>query len=420
MPWCDDDGSLVMLQTPASKPPIPTENLPQGNVLPVQALLVRQAARFLLVGLLAVVIDFVVYRLLLSAAVPVVIAKTAGFITGAVFAYFANRIFTFEFATRQQPAEVAKFVGVYALTMLANVAINSMAISMLAFTKYNIDIAFLLATGTSAALNFLGMKFFVFNQRVDHGNVDYVEPKIVAADGVLESIDESIRLSLVIPCYNEVKNLPLLVARLSATFDRDDVEVVLVDNGSTDESGQVLGELLKGQKIIRSVRVENNQGYGFGILIGLRVARGKIIGWTHADMQTDPADALKALELFNVNPRLFVKGKRYGRPVADVIFTVGMSLFETLLLRRKLWDINAQPTLFPRDFFERWQQPPHDFSLDLYAYYQAIREGLQVRRLPVHFGERVHGTSHWNVDWRAKMRFIKRTVDFSLRLRKNL
>ncbi len=412
-----------MLQTPASKPPIPTGKLPHGNVSPVQVLFVRQAARFLLVGILAVVIDFVVYRLLLSAAVPVVISKTAGFITGAVFAYFANRIFTFESATRQQPAEVAKFVGVYALTMLANVAINSMAISMLAFTKYNIDIAFLLATGTSAALNFLGMKFFVFNQRVDRSHidhVDHVEPKMAAADGVLESADKSIRLSLIIPCYNEAKNLPLLIARLSATFDREDVEVVLVDNGSTDASREVLAELLKDQKVIRSVRVENNQGYGFGILIGLQVARGKILGWTHADMQTDPADALKALALFDANPRSFVKGKRHGRPVTDVIFTMGMSLFETMLLRRKLWDINAQPTLFPRDFFERWQQPPHDFSLDLYTYYQAIRDGLQVRRLPVHFGERAHGTSHWNVDWRAKMRFIKRTVDFSLRLRKNL
>ena len=232
----------------------------------------------------------------------------------------------------------------------------------------------------------------------------------------------SLRLSLVIPCYNEARNLPLLVARLRETFVREDVEAILVDNGSTDDTPAVLAELLRDAQRIRSVRVERNQGYGYGILAGLRAARGLIVGWTHADMQTDPADALEGLALFDDHDpdTMFVKGRRYGRPAGDVAFTVGMSLFETLLLRRRLWDINAQPTLFARSFFERWQAPPHDFSLDLYAYYQARRSGLQVRRFPVRFGERAHGSSHWNLNWRAKARFIRRTVDFSLRLRKDL
>ncbi len=231
------------------------------------------------------------------------------------------------------------------------------------------------------------------------------------------------RMSLVIPCYNEARNLPLLIARLRDTFVRDDIEAILVDNGSTDDSPAVLEALLQSPSRIRSVRVEKNQGYGFGILAGLTAADGEIIGWTHADMQTDPADALRALALFEADAesqRLFVKGRRYGRPAADVAFTFGMSVFETLLMRRRMWDINAQPTLFPRAFFTAWREPPHDFSLDLYAYYQALHRGLHVRRFPVRFGERAHGTSHWNVNWQAKARFIHRTVDFSLRLRKEL
>ncbi len=235
------------------------------------------------------------------------------------------------------------------------------------------------------------------------------------------------RLSLVIPCYNEARNLPLLVARLRETFVRDDVEAILVDNGSTDDSPAVLADLLRAPSRIRSVRVEKNQGYGFGILSGLRAAQGEIIGWTHADMQTDPADALRGLALFEAStassdpssvPSLFVKGRRHGRPLADVVFTAGMSAFETLLMRRRMADINAQPTLFPRGFFADWRDPPHDFSLDLYAYYQALRAGLRVERFPVRFGERAHGMSHWNVNWRAKARFIRRTVDYSLRLRR--
>lgn len=230
-------------------------------------------------------------------------------------------------------------------------------------------------------------------------------------------------LSLVVPCYNEAANLPLLVERCKACCASEpELEIVLVDNGSTDDSSVVLARLLTGQTQIRSVRVELNRGYGYGILHGLRSARGDYVGWTHADMQTDPADVLRALPLLRTAGRegVYVKGRRYGRPLGDRFFTAGMSLFETLLLRTPLWDINAQPNLFPQKFFASWFDPPHDFSLDLFAYYQARRAGLRLERIPVHFGKRAHGVSHWNVDWRSKWRFIKRTVDFSLGLRKAL
>lgn len=229
------------------------------------------------------------------------------------------------------------------------------------------------------------------------------------------------KFSLVIPCYNEAANLPLLLERCRKLASRADIEIVLVDNGSTDNSQTVLRELLPSYPGCRSVRVEHNQGYGFGILAGLEAARGDILGWTHADMQTDPVDALRGLRIFEEQGHdVFVKGRRYGRPLGDVVFTVGMSLFETLLLGKPMWDINAQPTMFSRKFFESWREPPHDFSLDLYAYYQARIAGMAVHRFPVLFGERAHGVSHWNVNWAAKRKFIRRTVDFSLQLRKTL
>ncbi len=163
------------------------------------------------------------------------------------------------------------------------------------------------------------------------------------------------KLSLVIPCYNEAANLPLLLERCKAVGARPDAEVVLVDNGSTDDSQAVLAELLPAYPGCRSVHVPENQGYGFGILSGLRAATGDVLAWTHADLQTDPQDSLIGLELFERHGhRIFVKGRRYGRPLADVFFTTGMSCFETALMMRPLWDINAQPTMFTREFFESW------------------------------------------------------------------
>lgn len=229
------------------------------------------------------------------------------------------------------------------------------------------------------------------------------------------------KLSLIIPCYNEAKNLPLLLERCKKLTNYPNIEVILVDNGSTDNSPEILISLLPQYTGCRSIRVEKNQGYGFGILSGLQAAKGEILSWTHADMQTDPQDVLQGLELFNkYGVDIFAKGQRYGRPFTDALFTIGMSIFETILLGKPMWDINAQPTMFSRTFFETWVEPPHDFSLDLYAYYQARIKCLGVYRFPVAFGKRAHGVSHWNVNWAAKRKFIRRTIDFSLKLRRRL
>ena len=226
------------------------------------------------------------------------------------------------------------------------------------------------------------------------------------------------RLSLVIPCYNEASNLPMLLERCKTVADPGRIEVILVDNGSTDESSAVLATLLPDYPGCRTVKVDINQGYGFGVLSGLKEAKGEILAWTHADMQTDPNDVLKGLALFDQDgDDVFVKGARYGRPSSDVVFTVGMSLFETALLGVPLWDINAQPTMFSRRFFELWGNAPRDFSLDLFVYYKARKFGLPIRRFPVLFAARAHGVSHWNMNWAGKRKFIQRTVDFSLKLR---
>lgn len=229
------------------------------------------------------------------------------------------------------------------------------------------------------------------------------------------------KLSIVIPCYNEEKNLPLLLEKCVPLQKHGGIEVILVNNGSTDNTEFVLETLLPQYPHCRTIKVEENRGYGFGIVSGLKSAKGDILAWTHADMQTDPNDAVKGLSFFNQHGKdIFVKGQRYGRPFHDTVFTIAMSIFETCLLKTQLWDINAQPTMFSRDFFESWVEPPQDFSLDLFAYYVAKHNKLNCYRFPVLFDQRAHGTSHWNLNWHSKKNFIKRTVNFSFQLKKRL
>ena len=181
--------------------------------------------------------------------------------------------------------------------------------------------------------------------------------------------------SLVIPCFNEANNLPILMEKCKKVLENKDNEIVLVDNGSTDNSESIFKAYLNIYPNLKIVKIENNIGYGNGILKGLKAAKGTFLGWTHADLQTNPEDALKGLE-FLKNDHTFVKGRRYGRPLFDRIFTVFMSIFETILLGKRLSDINAQPTIFSRKFFETWENPPNDFSLDLFAYYFAKKNKL--------------------------------------------
>lgn len=231
------------------------------------------------------------------------------------------------------------------------------------------------------------------------------------------------KLSIIIPCYNEAKNIPLILENFAAVIKRDDIEVILVNNGSTDNSQAVLSELLPKYTFAKLAKVDTNQGYGFGITSGLKEAKGEFIGYTHADMQTDPKDVVKALQIITkqVNPhKTYVKGDRKGRAFFDQFFTSGMSIFESIYLETKLWDINAQPNIFHRSFFESLENIPKDFSLDLYLLYTARKAGLDIIRFDVIFPPRIHGESSWNTGLASKWKFIKRTVDFSVKLKKGL
>lgn len=229
------------------------------------------------------------------------------------------------------------------------------------------------------------------------------------------------KLEIIVPCYNEEKNIPLILEKFKKVIGKRNIIVVLVNNGSTDQSAAVLEELLPKYSFARTVFVPVNQGYGYGILQGLNSCTADYIGWTHADMQTDPKDVIKAYDYLQKNQEklpLFMKGTRKGRPFLDSFFTFGMSVFETIYMRTKLVDINAQPNIFPKSFYDTWKEPPYDFSLDLYAFYMAKKQGLKICRFQVQFPERIHGTSSWNTGLKSKWKFIKRTLEFSRSLKK--
>ncbi len=99
-------------------------------------------------------------------------------------------------------------------------------------------------------------------------------------------------LSLVIPVYNEVENLRPLCDAIRKALDPlgRAYEVVFVDDGSTDGSGELLRDLRRGDARLRVLRFDRNHGQTAAFDAGFKAARGRVIVTLDADLQNDPGD----------------------------------------------------------------------------------------------------------------------------------
>jgi len=123
-----------------------------------------EVGRFIIIGSSTVVIDLVVYLILLNTLFVTSTSKAVSFIVGAIFAYFANRSFTFKSSTRGFWRAI--FFGIlYLSTLYVNVHSNEIILDLLSQNIFSILIAFIIATSLSAGLNFIGMKYIVFFSR---------------------------------------------------------------------------------------------------------------------------------------------------------------------------------------------------------------------------------------------------------------
>ena len=226
-----------------------------------------------------------------------------------------------------------------------------------------------------------------------------------------------IELQIVIPCFNEGPNLNRLWEEcLNVVKDSREIQFIIVDNGSDDETSQIVASKVGVDPNIIFVTLDVNEGYGGGILAGLEKTSSEFVGWNHADAQTPLADCVIGGLLLNSGFD-FVKGKRKGRRLDERFFSFGMGLLMSVLFKLSLMEINAQPTLFKREFLVDWSSPPKDFSLDLYALIMARRHGIKVARFKVHFLPRIYGRSKWNFGLTSRIKFIRRTLNYALILR---
>ncbi len=233
------------------------------------------------------------------------------------------------------------------------------------------------------------------------------------------------KLSIVIPCYNEEKNIEPLFEKIEELLNLDNnLEIIIVENGSTDNTkDNIINSDLVTRGRIKVCNINKNLGYGHGIMSGVKIANGNFIGWCHADLQTEPKDVYEAYQKYFEllkNNKIVIKGLRKNRKIFDNFFTFCMSAIASIFFFRLINDINAQPKIFSKDFRKHLNDYPNDFSLDLYFIIIAKIKNYKIINHNVIFKTRIHNQAKGGGTLIGKFKLIKRTLLYMFKLRKKL
>ena len=229
-------------------------------------------------------------------------------------------------------------------------------------------------------------------------------------------------LSIIIPSYNEKNNLKFLLTKTNNILIKNkNIEIIIVDNGSTDGSKDYLKQKKKIFSKLKIVRVNKNIGYGYGIKHGLKFATGKIVAWSHADLQFDINDVVR---FFNKNyniikkERIIVKGRRKNRSFLDIFFTIGMSLMVNIFFNVNIKDINGQPKMFSKIFLKKiFRYAPNDFSLDLFLMLLAAKNAFKINEFPLIVKKRLNDKAKGGGSLMGKIKLTIATLRYIFLLR---
>lgn len=148
------------------------------------------------------------------------------------------------------------------------------------------------------------------------------------------------KLSIIIPCYNEEKTLKKIVSRVMK-FNSYDKEIIIVDDCSSDNSPEIIKDLLNNYDSIQSHRHIKNLGKGAAIKSGIEMSKGDIILIQDADLEYNPKEYDKLLRPFLEADADVVYGSRFlggdytrlhffWHRIANFLLTVLCNIFTNL------------------------------------------------------------------------------------------
>ena len=232
--------------------------------------------------------------------------------------------------------------------------------------------------------------------------------------------ENNILISIVGPCYNEASCIGANLLKAKKISSAHPIEFIFVDNGSKDGTNRILNKdvISKLPEKIKFIKIEHNQGYGYGIKKGLALAKGKYCGWTHGDGQADLNDILDAVQIIKSDSGVgIVKGIREERALSDHFFSKSLALIASFFFVSNLNELNAQPSIYLKFLIPDFAFLANDLNFDIDVYVYVKLRKVTERRFPVKFKDRKFGSSSWNTGLLSKTSFIFSVFRHLLKLR---
>lgn len=207
------------------------------------------------------------------------------------------------------------------------------------------------------------------------------------------STAEPVRVSAVLPAFNEEANLPRAVPALEQALARTTAgyEIVVVDDGSRDGTAQVLRDLQAGRPALRVVTHSRNRGYGAAVRSGFDAARYEWVFLMDADNQFDPND-IGAL-VARADQADIVTGYREHRrdPLARRLNAWAFFTLVRVLFGRLVRDVNCAFKLIRRDLLRSLDLRSDGALINAELFVLARRRGARIVELPVRHFPRTAG-----------------------------
>lgn len=204
-------------------------------------------------------------------------------------------------------------------------------------------------------------------------------------------------LSIIVPTYNEEKNIQVLLSRLGSSLDkRADYEIIVVDDNSVDGTWETL-EREQNNYPLRFFKKEGKRGKSFSLVEGFQKARGQYLAFIDADLQYPPEAIVEILEHIGDSGADVVVGNRkkhQTKILRKLLSKTFRFAFGKVLFGLKC-DIQSGLKVFNREVWETVAFTPHSaWSFDLEFLVRAKRAGYKIASFDINFARRLNGKSH--------------------------
>lgn len=223
-------------------------------------------------------------------------------------------------------------------------------------------------------------------------------------------------ISILIPVFNELNTLGTIVKKVKeADFCGLKKEIILIDDGSTDGTLELLKDYQKDCKVLYH---ERNQGKGAALRTGLEQASGEIIVIQDADLEYDPVDYKNLIQLILDDRADVVYGSRLsgGKPSRAFMFThlVGnkfLTLLTNILYNTTITDMETCYKAFRADFIKDIDIKSNRFDFEPEITAKVLKKGARLYELPISYYGREYADGK-KITWKDGIHAIVALVKY--------